>query len=139
MQKLLKKVSLWLPPVILAIIIYRLSNGTVPKASADFWLDFVIKKFAHIFVYGLLAVLIYRALRGEGVGRKKSAVWAIVLATFYGVTDEYHQSFTQGREARIRDIGFDFLGASVVSYLIYKYLPKIPVKYRTEVERLGIS
>lgn len=125
-KKILKFVSLWLPPILLALFIFKLSNGTVPKASTDFWIDFGAKKLAHITVYGTLTLLIYRALRGEGMERKKAIIWSLILATGYGVTDEFHQSFTQGREARIRDVGFDFLGSSVVSYVVYKVLPKYP-------------
>ncbi len=120
------KLNLWGPPIILAAIIFKLSNGTVPVASAVYWQDFAFKKSAHMFFYGTLAVLVYRALIGEGVNHKKAAIWAILIAIFYGVTDEYHQSFTQGREARIRDIGFDAVGAALANYIIYKILPKMP-------------
>ena len=78
------------------------------------------------FFYGVLAILLYRGMIGEGVNKKMAAIWALVLAIFYGVTDEYHQSFTQGREARIRDIGFDGIGATLGSTLVYNILPMMP-------------
>lgn len=125
-QEIYKKIKLWAPPLIWAAIIYKLSDGRVPSASSVYWQDFAFKKSAHIFFYGVLAVLTYRGLIGEGVGKKKAAIWALMLAIFYGVTDEYHQSFVQGREARLRDIGFDGIGAAFGSTLVYNILPLMP-------------
>ena len=50
----------------------------------------------HLTAYGVLAGLLWWALRGSGV--KYPATWALVLAVFYGVTDEFHQSFVPGRD-----------------------------------------
>jgi VanZ family protein len=36
-----------------------------------------------------------------------------LLATAYGVSDEYHQSFVPGRDASVRDVGSDFAGAAL--------------------------
>lgn len=125
-QEVYKKIKLWAPPLIWATIIYKLSDGRVPVASSVYWQDFAFKKSAHIFFYGVLAILLYRGMIGEGINKKMAAIWALVLAIFYGVTDEYHQSFTQGREARIRDIGFDGIGATLGSTLVYNILPMMP-------------
>lgn len=126
MQKgVLKFLRLWLPVIVWAALIFKLSGGTVPVASPVFWQDFAAKKSAHVLFYAILAVLVYRGLRGEGVERKKAVIWSIIISTFYGATDEFHQFFTQSREARIRDVGFDGLGASCAMFLIYKYFGKI--------------
>lgn len=123
----------WLPPVVLAGIIFKLSSGTVPKASDVYWQDFAVKKLAHVTIYGILAVLIYRALIAGGTPKKKAIILAIILSTLYGGTDEIHQHFTQGRESRIRDVGFDSLGSIIVMFLTIKVLPKMP----KEVIELG--
>lgn len=123
----------WLPPVVLAGIIFKLSSGTVPKASDVFWQDFAVKKLAHITIYGILTVLIYRALVAGGTSKKKAVILAIIISTLYGGTDEIHQHFTQGRESRLRDVGFDSLGSVIVMFLTIKVLPKMP----KEVVELG--
>ena len=125
-KEILNKVRLWAPPVIWAMIIFKLSGGQVPSASSVYWQDFAFKKSAHIFVYFILAVLTYRGLIGEGVDKKKAAIFAFIIAVFYGLTDEYHQSFTQGRESRLRDVGFDGIGAAFGSVLVYNILPMMP-------------
>lgn len=133
-----KKVSLWLPPILWMALIFHFSSGTVPVASTVYWQDFTIKKTGHVLLFGFLAILFYRALRGEGINRKKALIWAIILSTFYGATDEYHQMFTQGREARVRDVFIDGAGATVAAFLTYKFLPNLPKKLKIYAERLNL-
>ena len=128
----------WLPVIVWAAVIFRISSGKVPLASHVYWQDFAVKKFAHVTFFGFLAALIYRALRGSGIERKKAAIWAIIATAFYGATDELHQFFTQGREARVRDIGFDTIGAVLAVYVIYQIFPKLPPKVREILERMEL-
>lgn len=128
----------WLPVTIWAAIIFKLSSGKVPEASTVYWQDFAIKKFAHVTFFGFLSILIYRALRGEGIPRKKAAIWAIVATAFYGATDEFHQLFTQGREARVRDVGFDTIGAMIAVAIIYQLVPRLPENVRKIFERMEL-
>jgi hypothetical protein len=116
----------WLPPLVLTCIIFKLSSGAVPKASDIYWQDFAVKKIAHVTIYGILAILIYRALVAGGTSKKRAIFWAIILATFYGVSDEFHQYFTQGRESRARDVIFDGIGACLAMGFTVKILPKLP-------------
>ena len=116
--KILRQVSLWLPPLLWMALIFKFSSGSIPSASTVYWQDFAVKKFGHVILFGALAVLIYRGLVGNGMDKKKAAIWAIILATFYGLTDELHQMFTQGREARIRDVLIDGVGASIFIFVV---------------------
>lgn len=137
-DKIIVKLSLWIPPLLWALLIFRFSSGRVPLASSVYWQDFAVKKTGHVILFGFLAVLLYRSLRGEGMGRLKAAVWAIVIATFYGATDEYHQMFTQGREARIRDVFIDALGATIAAFVVYQLLPKLPKELKIAASRMGL-
>lgn len=107
---------------------------SLPSTSDFYWKDFIFKKSAHIFFYGMLAVWVYRALIGEGVSKKKAFVIAFIVAVVYGMTDEYHQSFTAGREPRIRDVLFDAFGASVTMFSINKF----GLKYKKFLLRFGL-
>jgi len=138
-RKILKFLNLWLPVILWAAIIFKFSSGTVPQVSTLFWPNFTFMKSAHAFFFGALAILIYRGLIGEGISRKKAAIYAVIFAFFYGGTDELHQMFTQGREARVRDIFIDGIGAGIVMYLIYQFLPKLPKKFQLFLLELGIS
>lgn len=130
--------GLWLPPLLWAALIFHFSSGTVPVASTVYWQDFTVKKTGHVLLFGFLAILIYRGLRGEGMPRKKAALWAVAIATFYGATDEFHQLFTQGREARVRDVAIDGVGAGIFVYLVYQFLPKLPKEFKIYLERLNL-
>ena len=137
--KIAEFLNLWLPVVLWAALIFRFSSGIVPTASQIYWQDFAVKKVGHFLLFGVFAVLIYRGLIGQGLSRKKAAIWAIALAFLYGATDEYHQMFTQGRESRIRDVVIDGIGAGIVIYFIYSVLPGLSKKSRAFLLQFGIS
>ena len=112
-SKMRKLVKYWLPVVLWAAVIFKFSSGAVPQFSSLFWPNFAFMKSAHVFFFGVLGILIYRALRGYGIPVKRAIFWAIAATAFYGATDEVHQFFIQTREARLRDIGFDTIGAAL--------------------------
>lgn len=64
-------------------------------------------KFAHFAVYGLLGTLVCRL----GCGWR-AAGWALLVASAYGASDEWHQSFVPGRSTDLRDWIADTLGAA---------------------------
>jgi VanZ family protein len=71
-------------------------------------------KVAHFFVYGLFATLLFRALAESGPRVRRAAPWiALAIASLYGVTDEWHQSFTPGRSVDVLDWIADTAGVSL--------------------------
>jgi VanZ family protein len=137
--KIIKFLNLWLPVILWAALIFKFSSGTVPSASQIYWQDFAVKKVGHFLLFGALAVFIYRGLIGQGLSRKKAAIWAVALTFFYGATDEFHQMFTQGRESRVRDVMIDGIGAGVIIFYIYRFLPKLPKKIQIFFLQFGIK
>ena len=77
---------------------------------------------SHPIEYAVGAVLLCRALAGgrEGSLTLSTALFATLLATAYGVTDEYHQSFVPGRTSDFADVVKDLAGAAAGS-LIYRH------------------
>jgi len=65
---------------------------------------------AHLIEFGVLAVLLYRALSSRG-GVFVHWVIVVVATTAYGASDEFHQSFVPGRYPSWLDIAFDAVGA----------------------------
>lgn len=129
-KKSQKIFNLWMPPALGAVVIFLFSTLPTVKTFEFYWWDFVVKKSAHIIEYGILSTLLYRAFINSGFDKKKAATYSILISVFYGITDEYHQGFTPGREPKLRDVGFDTIGASLAIYLIWKYLPKAPKKLK---------
>ncbi len=99
---------LWGPVAACMALIFTLSAMSSPPSPAE-WND----KVEHFFGYGGLGVVALRATAGGtlngATGGAAAAAWAI--ATTYGVTDEYHQSFVAGRTSEISDVLADALGA----------------------------
>ena len=90
-----------------------------PEALAQ--VHFVLRKLGHVTEYAILAILFWRALRGEtnpqirAILRLRSgqtlflSVW--ILCAIFAATDEYHQSFVASRTAAIGDVLIDSAGA----------------------------
>jgi len=86
------------------------------------WAARVPDWISHPVEYAVGAVLLARALAGRRAGplSLSTALTATLLATAYGVTDEYHQSFVPGRSSDVADVVKDLAGAAAGS-LIYRY------------------
>ena len=68
----------------------------------------------HVAAYAGLGALTARAT-GRGVRNVswRAVVMAILISSFYGVTDEYHQLFTPGRAFDVLDMAADAIGSIV--------------------------
>lgn len=131
-------ISLWFPPVAWAALIFLLSSYPTKPVSKIYLKDFVVKKTAHVIEYGIFAAFLYRAFKESGVRKKKAGVYSVLIAFFYGITDEFHQSFTPGRDPKVRDIIFDTIGAGLAIYAIWNLLPKAPKKLRIWAKSLRL-
>jgi VanZ family protein len=69
-------------------------------------------KLAHFGAYGLMATLWVRAL-AVSLRPRTAACLAWLVASAFGVTDEFHQSFVPGRSAELADWVADSAGAAV--------------------------
>ena len=98
-----------LPVLIWAGLIFTFSAMPNLRIAQAADLDFVIRKAGHMAVFGVLAVLIWRALTYSAV--RRATLWSWVLAVAYAATDEFHQSFTAGRHPALQDVGIDAVGA----------------------------
>jgi VanZ family protein len=110
----------WLPVVLWAGLIFAFSTRPNLRFVQADDVDFVVRKAGHMFAFGVLAVLLWRALASASVGR--ALLWSWVLATAYAATDEFHQSFTQGRHASAVDVGIDSAGAVIALCLLVAWL-----------------
>ncbi len=110
---------LWGPPLAVMGAIFALSSLPALPSAPGLFTD----KHAHFGAYATLAALLYRALAGGRragltVGR---GLLAIALATLYGVTDEWHQSFVPSRRAELGDLVADALGAVAAVGLLWAW------------------
>jgi VanZ family protein len=97
-------VSLWLPVVAWAAVIFALSSVPSLNSGLGTW-DTVLRKGAHMSEYAILAVLLWRALGAE--------LWALALSIAYAASDEAHQLFVRGRHGSPVDVAIDTVGILV--------------------------
>jgi VanZ family protein len=115
---------LWLPPALLAGVIFVLSSISQLPGSA-----YVSDKLLHLLVFGALCLLTLRATHGgpHPLAPAPAAV-AFSLVLLWGVLDEVHQSFVPGRDASARDVVADALGAAlaVLVWAVWRGTARIP-------------
>ncbi len=114
----MRKVFLFLPPLVWAAVIYYLSDQ--PQLPATPGGD----KLAHVGTYLVLGALSGRALYlGTGWVYSTGSLAAALFATWYGILDEVHQSFVPGRSSAVEDVMADAAGAvlgALLAHAIYR-------------------
>lgn len=107
----------WGPAAAGMAVLFALSSvpnaGPLPADLSD--------KVAHLVAYAGLAVLLMRGTSGGTWAGCTSAAalaaWAI--ASLYGVTDEWHQSFVPGRSPSGLDLVADTAGAALGAFAVW--------------------
>jgi len=118
-----KALRLWGPVILWMGVIFGFSaQPNLPQASQN-WLDFIIKKGAHAFVYAVLAALVWRALR-EQITHRMGA-YSFALALLYAISDEFHQTFVAGRHGRPFDVFVDASGILIGLFLISRHRRRV--------------
>lgn len=92
---------------------------------------FYIRKCGHVFGYGLLSILLFRAWR-ETLPAVSSAKWnprwanlAVLGTALVASLDEWHQSFIPSRTGRWQDVVLDTcagIGAQVLLFAVRMWL-----------------
>jgi VanZ family protein len=117
----------WGPAIIIMGIIY-IASSTPGSDLPDFgYANFLAMKGGHLLGYTLLSAAFLHGLSNGGhITRWRIAVtWILVI--LYAVSDEWHQSFTPGRNPALLDISIDTAGGLlgvVFLYFIRKKLPR---------------
>lgn len=88
-------------------------------------IHWVLRKCAHLTVYAVLGLLIFRALSHSQTGLAKWS-WprvggTLLIVFLYAATDEYHQSFVPGRTALLSDVFIDTSGATAGLLVLWNY------------------
>lgn len=107
----------WLPVIIYCGIIFIISSISKPIPVGIDISRF--DKLLHAVEYGILCFLLIRALRNSGLRLSGTfaLILAVLIATLYGVSDEFHQMFIPGRNPDVHDLLFDFIGAAVAAFI----------------------
>jgi VanZ family protein len=77
-------------------------------------IQFEIRKLGHLTEYAILAMLLWRALRGGTRWQMKMSILLLiawVACAIFAASDEFHQSFVPSRTASPTDVMIDTCGA----------------------------
>ena len=112
-----------------ALLIFFLSHQTDTDDGSGFlgqiitwvssWLPFQLDsitgldKIVHAFEYAVFAVFIF--------GSSRRYFLSLLLASLYGVTDEFHQSFIEGRDSDVWDWVADTVGSSLALFTTWLF------------------
>jgi len=132
-MKLLRFVRYWMPAIVWMAIIFL---GSTDMLSAEHtsrflvpflrWFDpqislaalnaiqLGIRKLGHLTEYAILAMLLWRALRGGIRWQMKMSILFLVAAlgsAIFAASDEFHQSFVPSRTGSPNDVMIDICGA----------------------------
>jgi VanZ family protein len=111
----------WFPVLLYCCIIFGVS--AVPVSELPPSVPFS-DKAVHMLVYAVLAVLFARAVRHSSQTKWALMIWALAVyfVAFYGITDEFHQSFVSGRSSDLVDWAADVVGGTIGAavYLFWK-------------------
>lgn len=112
----LRRLSLLLALAWMALIYWESSGPiTIPLPELFPQED----KLAHLVLFGLLAGFYLGSFPTRDGGYRPRQVWtAVVLATLYGLSDEWHQSFVPGRSADPADLLADAVGATLFAWML---------------------
>ena len=104
-----RALAAWLPAIVIAAIIFTLSAQPNLRVTEGLT-DLVLRKLAHLAVFGLLAAGGVRGLTFHGLAGRAALVGAAAIATAYAVSDEFHQTFVTGRSGSPIDVAIDVVG-----------------------------
>ena len=107
-------VSRFAPPLLLMALIFFLSAQ--PNLRTDLGtLDVILRKLGHMAEYAALWFLWWRAF-----GYRYAAA-AVAIALGYAATDEFHQTFVDGRVGTPVDVAVDALGVALAMLAARRY------------------
>jgi VanZ family protein len=141
---------LWLIVIAIESTAYLSANNTsrilYPLLHYLFHLDpiqfvrwhFYIRKGGHVFGYGLLSILLFRAWR-ETLPATTAAPWTLrwaniaVLGTaLVASLDEWHQSFIPTRTGRRQDVVLDTVAGIGAQLLVFVWIASRSVRKRPQ-------
>ncbi|AZN43293.1 VanZ family protein [Paenibacillus albus] len=105
------------------VTVHYLHSAISAKSDPFGFIEFVFRKSAHMFVYGVFAIVVYIALYPLRLKLPYSMLASLIIVAGIASLDEWNQLFTGGRTSTIRDVGVDVSGG-MLFLLIFILLSK---------------
>lgn len=119
MDGAIRTLSLWAPPLLVMALIF--AGSSIPSDGVDRGLAGVLTaKAIHFTEYFALLVALWRALRATPLGSRRGLAAGFAICLLYAGSDEWHQSFVEGRTPSIADVAIDAVGAGAAAALVLR-------------------
>ncbi|KUP04140.1 VanZ family protein [Bacillus coahuilensis p1.1.43] len=105
-------------PFLYMIAIWLMSSHPADAVVSDRILSGVVKDSLHIVEFALLYALFVMALRAHGHFTGRTNFVVAIVASLYGIVDEFHQSFVPSRSSSIIDVVKDVTGVFILYYFV---------------------
>lgn len=135
-QSLIPTLQNWLPGKPFEFLLSKLQipywgiTVSVEERGYYYFIEFLLRKAAHFFIFGFLALAIYAVLPK----RMPRTLIAALLTLCLAIADEYHQSLTGGRTPSLQDVLLDMAGA-VSALLLLQVLIFLTSKCRKNIKK----
>jgi len=109
------------------------------QLAVDWLLSLYIRKAAHMFLFFMLALLLWLALTQFMKQRTRRAAAAALLCTALAALDELHQTLVPGRSGKITDVLVDSAGIVIaLALLALPWLTRFIKKHLLHPERIWL-
>lgn len=95
---------------VIDIITLHSNTDEETKSNIKEKIEPIIRKLAHYTLYTIGGIFIFNYINTYNIKTSKKIVTSILIGAVYSLTDEFHQFFTDGRNASMIDVGIDTLG-----------------------------
>lgn len=114
----------WLEPLVAWIsFTYGGSEVSVAALGMEGFVEFFIRKGAHLTVFGLLGFFTYRLLYQQFRFSIRACLYVtVIMIIAYASLDEIHQYFTGDRTPLVQDVMIDSIGGGIGIYLYIRYI-----------------
>jgi len=110
----------WLPALIMMGLIFMFSSLPTSRVPYFGQWDLLIKKGGHALGFGMLGLAYAYALPSR-LSRGQRWVLSLLMVVLFALSDEFHQSFVEGRNSSPVDVLIDTAGAMIMLTLGLAY------------------
>jgi VanZ family protein len=123
----------WLLKCILTLVYAGIIYWESSKDTSYVSLPYHTDKLVHFTEFGLLCLMTCWSLSLARIGTRViyKIIMAIVLTSLYGISDEFHQSFTPHRSVDVFDWLADTAGAVAAGFFWQKITHKLETKEKS--------
>jgi VanZ family protein len=123
MKNILRKI----PAIFAMITLFMLS--TLPGHDPILNSIHLSDKIEHFIAYFILGVTFCIWIQNKNWFSKPIVygIIVIILCTLFGASDEYHQTFVEGRSGNLYDLAVDFAGGTTA---VFAYFSLIKIKFK---------